>query len=236
MKTAIVTGASSGIGLETAKKLVSLNYRVYGLARNFTKTKWLHDHFVKVTCDISDLKQLKLSVAEIIDKERSIDLLMNNAGIGYFAPHEEIKPEHIEEMVRTNLLAPMIVTRLVLRELKKSQGYIVNISSITAIKNSVFGCAYAATKAGIRHFGNSLFDEVRKSGVKVVTINPDIVQTGFYDHLNFKEHEDPESYITAQCVADAVEMILKQREGTVLSEITIRPQKHLIEKKTQKNR
>lgn len=236
MKTAIVTGASSGIGLETAKKLVSLNYRVYGLARNFTKAKWQHDHFVKVTCDVSDMKQLKLSVAEIIDKERSIDLLMNNAGIGYFAPHEEIKPEHIEEMVRTNLLAPMIFTRLVLRELKKSQGYIVNISSITALKNSVFGCAYAATKAGIRHFGNSLFDEVRKSGVKVVTINPDIVQTGFYDHLNFKEHEDPESYITAQCVADAVEMILKQREGTVLSEITIRPQKHMIEKKTQKNR
>lgn len=236
MKTAIVTGASSGIGLEAAKKLVSLNYRVYGLARSFTKTKWRHEYFTDVTCDVTDLKRLKSSVTEILNKEKSFDLLLNNAGVGYFAPHEELRPEHIEQMVKTNLLAPLIITRLVLRELKKSRGYIINISSIAAIKNSVFGCAYAATKAGIRHFGNSLFDEVRKSGVKVVTINPDIVQTGFYDHLTFKAHEDPESYITAQCVADAVEMILKQREGTILSEITIRPQKHLIEKKTQKNR
>lgn len=236
MKTAIVTGASSGIGLETAKKLVSLNYRVYGLARDFTKTKWQHDHFVKVTCNVSDVKQLKVSITQIIEKENSIDLLMNNAGIGYFGPHEEIRTEHIEEMVKTNLLAPLILVRLILRELKKSEGYIINISSITALKSSVFGVAYAATKAGIRHFGNSLFDEVRKSGVKVVTINPDIVQTSFYDHLDFKEHEDPESYITSKCVADAVETILKQRKGTILSEITIRPQKHLIEKKKQKNR
>ncbi len=235
MKTAIVTGASSGIGLEAAKKLVSLNYRVYGLARNFDKTRWRHELFERVICDVSDCQGLKNTVLEIVEKEGSIDLLLNNAGIGYFAPHEEIKPEQIEEMVKTNLLAPLLLTRLVLRELKRTKGYIINISSITALKPSIFGAAYAATKAGLRHFGSSLFEEVRKSGVKVITINPDIVKTGFYDHLNFKEHEDPESHIEPGCVADAIEWVLTRRDGTILSEITIRPQKHMLEKK-QKNR
>lgn len=235
-KTAIITGASSGIGLEAAKKLVAMDYLVYGFARDFSKTKWQNEHFIITECDVSDVKQLKRHLADLVEKKNSIDLLINNAGVGYFGPHEEIKTELIEEMVKTNLLAPLIVTRLLLRELKKSKGTIINISSITALKSSVFGAAYAATKAGLRHFGNSLFDEVRKSGVKVITINPDIVQTSFYDHLNFKEHEDPESYITAACVADAVETILMQRKGTILSEITIRPQKHLIQKKAQKNR
>ena len=234
MKTAIVTGASSGIGLEAAKKLISMNYRVYGLARSFSKTKWENKAFIKLVCDVADIKQLKFCVRQILEEESSIDLLLNNAGVGYFGPHEEIKTEHIEEMVKTNLLAPLILTRLLLRELKKSQGYIINIASITALKASVFGGAYAATKAGLRHFGVSLFDEVRKSGVKVITINPDIVQTPFYDHLNFKEHDDPESYITPGSIADAVETIVRQRDGTILSEITIRPQKHLIEKKKQK--
>lgn len=235
MKTAIVTGASSGIGLETVKKLVTMNYRVYGLARVFAKLKWEHKSFIKVPCDVSDTKSLKSCIKDIVEKEASVDLILNNAGVGYFGPHEEIKIENIEEMVRTNLLAPLVLTRLVLRELKKSKGYVINVSSITALKPSIFGSAYSATKSGIRHFGTSLFEEVRKSGVKVINIIPDIVQTPFYDRLNFKEHEDPESYITPKCVADTIETVLLQRPGTVLSEITIRPQKHMIEKKKQKN-
>jgi hypothetical protein len=185
-------------------------------------------------CDVSDVKQLMATVEEILKNADSVDVLVNNAGLGYFGPHEEIRISDIEEMVKTNLLAPLIATRLLLRELKKSKGFVINVSSITALKPSVFGGAYAATKAGLRHFGNSLFEEVRKSGVKVVTIIPDIVKTAFYDKLNFKEHGDEASYITAACVADAIETILKQREGTIISEITIRPQKHMIEKKKAK--
>ncbi|MBL7995864.1 SDR family oxidoreductase, partial [bacterium] len=110
MKTAIVTGASSGIGLEAAKKLVSMNYRVYGLARSFSKTKWENEAFVKLVCHVADIKQLKNCAAQILSEAASVDILLNNAGIGYFGPHEEIKTEHIEEMVKTNLLAPLILT------------------------------------------------------------------------------------------------------------------------------
>ena len=125
----------------------------------------------------------------------------------------------------------MLFRSLLLREIKKSAGFIINISSITAKKSSTHGCAYAATKAGLSHFATSLFDEVRKSGVKVVTIHPDITKTPFYDDLDFMYGDDAQSYIMPESVAQAVENILKQPEGTVISELTIRPQKHMISRK-----
>ncbi len=236
MKTAIVTGASSGIGLSAARKLIELNYKVYGLARDFSKSKFSARNFLPVVCDVTDLRQLERVVKDILETESAVHVLINNAGVGYFAPHEEIPVAQIERMVQTNLLAPLVLTKLLLRELKRSKGFVITVSSVAALKTSVFGCAYAATKAGLRHFGNSLFDEVRKSGVKVVTINPDITKTSFYDRSNFKEHEDPESYLTADTIARLIETILLQPEGTIISEITVRPQRHLIEKKQIKKK
>jgi len=235
MKTAVVTGASAGIGLSACRKLCQSGYAVYGLARNFSKTKYEDKHFHKVLCDVSDAKNLERVIREILQSSDSIDVLINNAGLGRFAPHEELAVKDILQMVYTNLLAPLVATRLLLRELKKSKGFIINVASIAATKASPMGSAYSATKAGLRHFGISLFDEVRKSGVKVVTIIPDIVKTDFYDESNFREHDDPESHILPDEIADAITMILNQRGGTVVSEITIRPQKHLIEKKKLKN-
>jgi short-subunit dehydrogenase len=231
MRTAVVTGASSGIGLQISKKLVSLGYKVYGIARDFTKTDFAHEHFIPLSCDITKTKQLCETMETIRKSEDDIHILVNNAGVGFFGPHEQLKPEQIEAMVATNLQAPLIATRLLLRRIKQSQGYIINISSITARKSSTYGCAYAATKAGLTHFAVSLFDEIRKTGVKVVTLHPDMTQTPFYDSLDFREGDLPDSYITAECVANAVETILKQREGTVITEMTIRPQKHQITRK-----
>jgi len=137
-------------------------------------------------------------------------------------------------MVTVNLQAPLILTGLVLRDIKKSQGYIFNISSFSARKSSTHGCAYAATKAGLSHFGASLFDEIRKTGAKVITIHPDITQTAFYDHLDFREGDLPDSYITPECVAEAVRTVLSQRSGTVITEMNIRPQRHMIMRKTKR--
>ncbi|GIM48108.1 3-oxoacyl-ACP reductase [Collibacillus ludicampi] len=234
MRAAVVTGASSGIGLQIAKKLIALHFKVYGIARDFSKTSFTHEQFVRITCDITNTKQLCKTIEEIKQNNDEIYLLINNAGVGYFGPHEQLKPSQIEAMVATNLQAPLIATQLLLRNIKQSQGYIINISSITAKKSSTHGCAYAATKAGLTHFATSLFDEIRKTGAKVITIHPDMTRTPFYDHLDFREGDLPESYITAECIAEAVETILNQREGTVITEMTIRPQKHMITRKEKK--
>ncbi|MCY6369584.1 SDR family oxidoreductase [Clostridium ganghwense] len=230
MKTAIVTGASSGIGFEITRKLLKIGYKVYGIGRNFSKINLENNNFIKVSCDLTKIHDLTQKIKEI-RKNEEVYILVNNAGVGYFGPHEELNPQKIHAMVATNLEAPLVLIQLLLRDLKKNVGYIINISSITAKKSSTYGCAYAATKAGITHFAESLFDETRKTGVKVVTIHPDMTKTAFYDDLNFREGDIEESYITPQCVAEAVEMILSQRQGTVVTDITLRPQRHMIRRK-----
>ncbi|WP_373899768.1 SDR family NAD(P)-dependent oxidoreductase [Haloimpatiens sp. FM7315] len=231
MKSAIVTGASSGIGLEITKGLLKDNYKVYGFARDFSKTDIEDENLIKVVCDIINTSLLEEKVKEIKSKDKEIKLLVNNAGVGYFGPHEEINPKKLHAMIATNLEAPIILTHLLLRELKKNQGYIINISSITAKKSSPIGCAYSATKAGLSHFSEGLFDETRKYGVKVITIHPDMTKTDFYRNANFKEGDEEDSYITSKCIEGALEMALNQREGTVITDLTIRPQRHKIGKR-----
>ncbi|MFZ7134173.1 MAG: SDR family oxidoreductase [Eubacteriales bacterium] len=228
MKTAIVTGASSGMGQSISKTLLKLGYKVYGLGRVY-KDKILDDHFFPIVCDVTETTALCEKIKEIKNEER-IYILVNNAGVGYFGPHEELNAQKIHEMVVTNLEVPMIISQLLLRDLKKNDGFIINISSTAAKKSSTYGCAYAATKAALTHFSNSLFDETRKYGVKVVSIHPDITKTNFYRNANFKESEIPECYITPAEIAATIEMVLSQREGLVFTDITLKPQKHMIQK------
>lgn len=230
MRVAVVTGATSGIGRAITKMLLRSGIKVYGIGRDFSKLKIEDNNFIKVECDLKRYQNIESSV-EWIKKRDKIDILINSAGVGYFAPHEEIAPYKLHNMIAINLEAPLILTQLFLRDLKEREGYIINISSITAKKSSVFGAGYSATKAGLTHFSKSLFDEVRKRGVKVITIHPDITKTEFYNDLNFREGESEDSYILPECVSRAVEDILTQRIGTVITDITIQPQRHMIRKK-----
>lgn len=231
MKTAIATGASSGIGLAVSEMLIGRNYLVYGIARNFSKTHLNHENFIKISCDLTDFNKTLDSIKSIKKNHGQIDLLVNNAGVGLFGLHEELNPKKIKEMCEINLIAPLVITNLLLRSIKQAKGLIINISSITAKKTSPMGCAYSATKAGLYHFGKGLFEEARKYGVKVVNICPDMTKTPFFDDLSFMEAEEESSYITPECVARAVAMILDSREGTVVAEIELRPQINKIMKK-----
>jgi short-subunit dehydrogenase len=137
-------------------------------------------------------------------------------------------------MVRTNLEVPLVLTNLLLRDLKKQAGYIINISSVTAQQSNPHGCVYGATKAGLFSFSKSLFDEARKYGVKVVDIHPDMTKTDLYRNADFCQGEEEESYLQPQEVAAGVEYVLNQREGMVVTEITLRPQLHRIKRKKVK--
>lgn len=226
---AIVTGASSGIGLEISRTLCRLGYEVFGIGRNYDSAH-VSDRFHPIVCDILDTDKLCDTVKKIAARNH-ISVLVNNAGTAYYGLHEELNARKIQQMVRTNLEAPMILTCQLLRTLKKNRGYIINISSVTANSSNPHGCAYGATKAGLSSFSRSLFDEARKYGVKVVTISPDMTQTNLYRNANFKESEDLESYLLPEEVAGTVEYVLSQREGLIVSDITLKPQLHRITRK-----
>jgi short-subunit dehydrogenase len=235
MTTALVTGASSGIGLAIAKRLIKLKYKVYGLARDFHQCNLMHNRFIQTECDITSSVQLKQFAKNLENRGEKISLLINNAGIGYFGPHETISPDKIEQMVKTNLTAPMILTNLLFKQLKNSQGTIINIASTAGLYPKRFGSAYGATKAGLINFGESLFDECRKQGIKVTTICPDMTfRTSFYNDAPFEPAHDDNSHIMPSCIADAVENSLNTRGGTVISQMVIMPQKVGLNKHKRK--
>ena len=236
MNKAIVTGASSGIGKAICRQLAANGWLVYGIGRSFNQS----DDIVgieRIVCDITDTAKLIKTIKEI-NKNHDISLLINNAGVGFYALHEELNPVKISQMVRINLEAPMIITNLLLRDLKKNKGTIINISSITAEKTNPHGCAYGAVKAGLVSFSRSLFDEARKYGVRVAVVSPDMTKTELYRNADFTVGEETESYLLPQDVADAVAYIVEQREGVAVSEVTLRPQYHRIRRKpvTKKER
>lgn len=230
-KAAIVTGASSGIGYAISRKLCTLGYEVFGFGRNFEEAAFKEeDRFHPVVCDVLETDKLSAHIKQIVSQYQ-VSILVNNAGVGYYGLHEEISPQKIKELVRTNLEVPMILTQLLLRHLKKNAGYVINISSVTAGGSNPHGCAYGATKAGLASFSHSLFDEARKYGVKVVTIFPDMTKTNLYRNADFREGDEIESYLLPEEVADAVEFILSQREGIIVADITLKPQIHRIKRK-----
>lgn len=231
---AVVTGTSSGIGAAITDTLLENGWAVCGISRRpVTRDSAYYWHY---TADLTDTKQIEQTVATIRERHLSggIQALINNAGVGHFAPHEELSLSQLQELTTVNLLAPLTLSKLLLRDLKQSKGSIINISSFSAHENSSFGAAYAATKAGLRHFGYSLFEECRKSGLKVVTVSPDITRTPFYDSLSFAPEEDENAAITPACVAHVVMDVLNQRAGTVTTEVVLRPQRVLLKKGLRK--
>ncbi|MDE5825240.1 MAG: SDR family oxidoreductase [Lachnospiraceae bacterium] len=231
-EAAIVTGASSGIGYAISRKLSALGYDVFGFGRDFGKVEWkAEDNVYPIVCDVLDTDKLCACIRQIA-AQHQVRILVNNAGVGYYGLHEELSPDKIKKLVRTNLETPMILTQQLLRHLKKNAGYVINISSVTAGQSNPHGCAYGAVKAGLASFSHSLFDEARKYGVKVITIFPDMTQTNLYRNADFREGDETESYLLPEDVANAVEWILGQREGVVVTDITLKPQLHRIKRKT----
>lgn len=229
MKTAIVTGASRGIGKEITIRLLKEGYKVIGLARDFSNTNINADNFIYYEIDLLNINRLELLIKKI-KKEDKIDVLINNAGMAYFGMHEQLNSKKISQMVDLNLKVPMILSQLLLRDIKNKKGFIINILSITAKKISPIGLTYSATKAGLSHFSKGLFEENRKYGLKVTAVYPDITATGFYDDKDFTHGDNKETYISSDEVAEAVLFALNN-ENRVITELTIQPQKHQIKRK-----
>lgn len=211
MKNVILTGSSGGIGNAIAGLLEGNSYKI-----------------LQVSSRMENLESLESEVKSILSANK-LDVLINCAGYGIFRPHEEICSDDIKKMVDVNLIAPMVLSALCLRALKASGGSIINISSIEATRHSKFSALYTATKSGLRDFSLSLFEEVRKSGVRVTSINPDITDTNFFEKLSFGPGEEESSFLNPEDVAQAVFTVL-QSDG-VITDLTIRPQRVGVTKK-----
>jgi len=222
MKQAIVTGVSSGIGKEIARRLLEEGYFVIGLSRNQVSFEKNYEHIV---IDLSDAKAI-----ENLPK-LNCDLLVNAAGAGYFQPLETMRFSQINRLIDLNLKAPILLTNRLLRSLRDNEGHIVNLSSVEATKSSKLSSVYSATKSGLTAFSNALFEEVRKQNVKCTTLHLGMTKTNFFNELAFECSDDNLCRLEARYVAEFISDILKQPKEMVATEITLQPQKTGVKKK-----
>jgi len=233
MKIAVVTGVSSGIGQAIALKLLEMGYSLLGISRKNVDFPNYSKSYTHISCDLSVEKSVVQLCKQLQSKD--ITLLVNCAGFGEFAPHEELHFTTITKMSFLNLTTPMLLTNATLRSLKKNEGYLININSIEALRASKFAGVYSATKAGLKAFGDALFEETRKSGLSITNINPDMTESAFYEKLRFDVSDKEDEKLLASDIAQAVEHILSMRKGAVVSDYTIRSLKFGIKKKRSSN-
>lgn len=225
-KTAIVTGASSGLGMAIAEALVNKNVKVYGLARNLAKLnaqqEKLGKNFVPVEMDISDKESLTKWITDTFSENNCPEILINNAGVGGYSKVDEIPTWDWLNMVNTNLNGVFYITSHFVSMMKKKQGskYIINIGSILGTIGNAEASAYCATKFAISGFSEALFKELREFDIKVSVINPGSIETDFFKDSGVEAHHN---MLQPKDLADTVVYLLETPDNMLINELTVRP-------------
>ncbi|KRB49143.1 short-chain dehydrogenase [Rhizobium sp. Root708] len=182
-KTALVTGASSGMGKEIAKRLISDGFKVYVAARSVDKMRDLEKLGARALhMDLSDDEAIKAAVETILAESGGVDVLVNNAGFGLYGPVEEISTDEARYQFEVNVFGPARLTQLLLPAMRqKGSGTIVNITSMGGKIYTLLGAWYHATKHALEGWSDSLRLELAPFGIKVVIVEPGLIETGFGD-------------------------------------------------------
>lgn len=179
--TALVTGASSGIGLATAQSLAKIGYRVFGTSR---KTVISPPGVTMLLCDVKSDESVKNMIAEIINQTGRIDLVVNNAGVGLLGGVEESSIAQAEQLFNVNVFGVARIVNAVLPIMRdQKKGRIINMSSILGLIPSPFNAYYASTKHAIEGYTESLDHEVRRFGIRAVLVQPGVTRTAFEENL-----------------------------------------------------
>jgi serine 3-dehydrogenase (NADP+) len=184
MKTAFVTGATSGIGAATARKLAGNGWQVVALGRRAGRLDALaagHPGRIHaIACDVTDRPALEAAIAGLPAGFAGIDLLVNNAGLALgTAPAQSAALDDWDRMIATNVTALVALTRALLPVLVERRGAIVNLSSVAATYPYRGGNVYGGTKAFVRQFSLGLRADLHGTGVRVTSIEPGMVETEF---------------------------------------------------------
>ncbi|MDV2581870.1 SDR family NAD(P)-dependent oxidoreductase [Alkalibacillus haloalkaliphilus] len=211
MKTALITGAGSGLGQALALEYANQDYIIYLIGRNEEKLNTSKDLIeqsggqAKVfTCDITDWDAVS-NLAKQIDQ---VDLLINNAGIGYFNTLEDLEKHEIDTMVNVNVNGMIYVTKHFLTNLRSSNGRMLNIISTAGLKGKVQESAYCASKFAQRGFTESLQKELAEENVVVSAVYMGGMNTPFWEGSDFVK--DPSFLPSPQ---DYAKQIVAQDDG-----------------------
>ena len=228
--TAFVTGATQGIGRATTFALGRAGYRLGVCARTAAKVEAVVAELraegieaAGATADVADPEQVRGAVAQVVEQLSEIGVLVNNAGVLIARPFEELTLEDWDLTMATNLRSLYLVTREVLPGMRRRrEGTIVNVASLAGRNGFAGGTAYTASKHAVLGFARSLMLEVRKDGVRVVTVCPGSVDTGLLvDQPMLTPNR--ERILQPEDVADAILHAVRLPGRALVSELDIRP-------------
>ncbi|HKK89478.1 MAG TPA: SDR family oxidoreductase [Saprospiraceae bacterium] len=230
-KKIVLTGASSGIGKATAEKLAQEGHQLALLARSIDKLNALSeklpgDHIVLET-DLCQAQDIENATNTILDAWGEIDVLINNAGVGYFAPMKDGELEHWMRTFDLNVKAVLHLIHIFLPHLLKNRGHIINLASVAAHEVFPDSVVYCASKHALHAITVGMRKEFRDK-LKVTDISPGAVETSFIDQTTHsKKKEEMENYfvdvIRPEDVANEICHVLGQPNHLVINEIVLRP-------------
>lgn len=227
-KTALITGGSKGIGYGVAETLIAAGMNVVITSRHEDQVKDAATRLSEngsgkalgLVCDVRDLEAQQAVVKETLDTFGGVDVLIANAGVGTFAPVEDMDVDNWHKVIDTNLTGAFYSVKACVDALKASEGYVITISSLAGRNFFAGGAAYNASKFGLTGFTEAIMLDLRKHGIKVSTIMPGSVATYFNDH----EPSDADAWkIQIEDIGKLVYDLLTMHPRTLPSRIEVRP-------------
>ena len=209
-KIALITGASSGIGKETAKLFAKEGALVILTARNLNKLKEVQKEIENQNgradsfeMDITNRDQIKEQIKNIIDKHKKIDILVNSAGIVVWGSIEDVTYKDFDEQVLFNLTCTFNVIKEVSKYMiKQKSGNIVNIITSTVKKTKAGRVAYAASKYGQAGLSNAVHEDLKDKGISVVAVYPTKTNTPIHDAYMSKDSDERKTMLNPEKVAE----------------------------------
>ena len=198
--TALVTGASSGIGAAFVRKLASLGYTVVAVARREDRLRQLESEIaekgtgrvIPIIADLAHVDGVDTAVRAVEAAGLMIDVLVNNAGVGYLGPVETVDRDKTISMINLNCRAVVDMTIRFLPGMKeRRRGAIIIVSSVVGTIPTPWFSAYSGTKAFDLYFGEGLYGECLGTGVDVVTVLPGLTQTEFQAGAGMRDYHSP---------------------------------------------
>jgi NADP-dependent 3-hydroxy acid dehydrogenase YdfG len=217
----LITGASSGIGAETARHAAAGGYRLVLAARSTDKLTALaselggEERALVVSCDVTEWEQQERMVAEALNKFGRIDVAWANAGFGAARGFLNESVEHWRSMVLTNVYGAALTIRATIPALRESRGHLLLTGSVAG-RRALPGSLYSSTKWAVTGMGESARQELDGSGVRVTLIEPGMVDTPFFDNR-------VSDALEAADVARAVIYAISQPPHVDVNEILVRP-------------
>lgn len=225
-KVAFITGGNKGIGYGIAEYLlkegmkVAISSRSIASAQAAAKDLAPQGEVFALELDVRDYSAQEKAVADILEKWGQLDLVVANAGIGHFAPIEDMDIEEWNAVIDTNVNGVFYTSKAAIPALKNSQGYIITISSLAGTNFFQQGTAYNASKFAVTGFSQAMMLDLRKYGIRVSTIMPGSVTS----HFNGHEPSDSDAWkIQPEDIGELVADLMKMNPRTLPSKIELRP-------------